>query len=184
LRWIKKFISLSYILLNMKITIILTLALFLVPLVATVDVPIGDCEIELDFEDKNITATASDTRLSGDVIYDTTDLIEESTMTTGSIAIYDLPFEAPVSALEGALKAGMDAICGRVSIEPHGDGFIATGLFREGGQKTWGVNFPINNVDGKTNRTITIIASFEDEDFNERLVFCNISFKSYNMPYL
>jgi len=134
------------------------------------NVTIGDCEIALDFEDKEIISTPLDTSLSGDIIIETTTLLESSTKAFGFIYIHDFPTEQPIDDIEGALESTMDLFCGRVSIESYSDGFIANGLFIKGAQMCWGVSLPIDNVDGKMTQVLTVIAAFKDADFNERLV--------------
>jgi len=72
--------------------------------------------------------------------------------------------------MESGLKSAMNAICGRVSIEKYNDGYIGTGLFASGGQKTWGVMLPLDMEEDRYNKILMAISCFKNETLNERLI--------------
>ncbi len=134
------------------------------------NVTIGDCELFLDFEDKNIEVKPHERSVEQNYRMDYTFLRDKSTNAPGYVYIHDFSYEFPTSKIQSGLESSMNRLCENVSTEKYKDGFIGKGIYKDGGQETWGVSLPINNVDGQASRLLTVIAAFEDEDFNEKLV--------------
>jgi hypothetical protein len=156
----------------MKTAIIapLTILIFLVMLGSADEIPIGKCNVTMDFENSSISFTQSDTTVKGDTITDMTVLVDDATNTPGFIYIMDFPVANPQSSMKSGLESAMKALSGRVSIEKYNDGYIGTGLFVSGGQKTWGVALPLDMGGDRFNRIFVAISCFKNETLNEHLI--------------
>jgi hypothetical protein len=149
---------------------LLTILIFLVMPGFADEIPIGKCNVTMDFENSSISFTQSNTTVKGNTITDMTVLVDEATNTPGFIYIMDFPVRAPQASLKSGLEYAMKALARGVSIERYNDGYIGTGLFVSGGQKTWGVVLPLDMEEDRFNRIFVAISCFENETFNEHLI--------------
>jgi hypothetical protein len=154
-------------------TVIVALSAILLWLASTGvadEVPIGKCNVTMDFKGSSINFTQSDTAVKDDTIIDMTVLVDEATNTPAFIYIMDFPTTNSPSSIEDGLRSAMKALCGRVSIEKTNDSYISTGLFVSGGQNSWGVAFPLDLNGTQFKRLFFVICCFKNESLNERLI--------------
>ncbi len=133
------------------------------------DIPVGKCVIPLDLMGEVIDVAPADTEVNDIVLTDMTLLLNEGTKSAGFLYIFDFTEPYEVANLEYALNKAMNTLCARVQVDPYKDGFIATGLFKKGGQKSWGISVPLNAKDGKATRTAMVIIAFKNEELNEQI---------------
>lgn len=154
-------------------TVIIALSVILLLLAsigAADEVPIGKCNVTMDFEGSSINFTQSDTAVKDDTIIDMTVLVDEATNTPGFVYLMDFMTLNSQGVIENGLRSAMKALCGRVSIEKYNDGYIGTGLFASGGQKSWGIALPLGLDGNQFKRVLVVISCFKNESLNEHLI--------------
>ncbi|MCX5712863.1 MAG: hypothetical protein NTY47_07395 [Candidatus Omnitrophica bacterium] len=146
-------------------------------------VPVGKCNVSLDFGGEIMEIETSETSFTDDFAMDMTAIHEEGTVSTnfGIIYLYDFaPSSKRVDDIPSMLeKSVIEAFCARTSIDPYMDGYVQTGLFKTGGRKCWGIAMPldafeerdiIDRQQTRCTKALMIFAFFKNETLNEHLV--------------
>jgi len=134
------------------------------------DVPIGKCIIPLDLRGQGVAIEPSETSVEDDFTMDMTLLTDKATNSIGLIYKYYFIQPAPISRFGDSFSDVMKGLCARVSTEPFGSGFIASGLLKKGGQRCWGVSIPLDPNNDEMKEGLIIIMMFKNETLNEDLV--------------
>ena len=134
------------------------------------NVPIGKCSIPLNFGGQSVAIDPSETSVEDDFTMDMTLLTDKATNSIGLIYKYYFIQPKLISRFGDSFSDVMKGLCARVSTESIGNGFIATGLLKKGGQKCWGVSIPLDPNNEEMKEGLIVIMMLKNETLNEDVV--------------
>ena len=156
----------------MQVAALIFIVLISPAIASNQNVPIGKCSLPLDFGGQSVAIDPSEPSVEEVFTMDLTLLLMKDTATNsiGLIYKYDFIQPKPISTFGDSFSDVMKGVCARVSTEPYGNGFIATGLLKKGGQKCWGVFIPLDSNNDEMKEALMVIMMFKNETLNEDLV--------------